>query len=54
MNVNQLHEQYWFSEGQIKSFHLDIQNNRVDVEFLIIYTRYKLIEDDCLHEDKAL
>ena len=34
MNVNQLHEQYWFSEGQVKSFQLDIQNNKAEIELL--------------------
>ena len=35
MNIDQLYGQYWFHDGAIKSFHLDIQNNRIEVELFV-------------------
>jgi hypothetical protein len=35
MNISKLHQQYWFHDGQIKSFHLDIQTGTIEIELLI-------------------
>ena len=35
MNIHQLHDYYWLNGGAIKSFHLDIQNNAVEIELLV-------------------
>ena len=35
MNIDQLNEQYWFHDGAIKSFHLDIQSNSVEIEMFV-------------------
>ena len=35
MDVHQIHEHYWLSEGAIKSFHLDIQNNTAEIELSV-------------------
>ena len=31
MNIDQLNKQYWFHDGAIMSFHLDILNSRVEI-----------------------
>jgi hypothetical protein len=35
MNIENLHGQYWFHDGAIKSFHLDIQNNYLEIELFV-------------------
>jgi hypothetical protein len=35
MNIEQLHGQYWFHDGRIKSFHMDIQSRRVEIELFV-------------------
>jgi hypothetical protein len=35
MKIEQLHGQYWFHDGRIKSFHLDIENGRVELEMFV-------------------
>jgi hypothetical protein len=35
MNIDQLNEQYWFHDGAIKSFHLDIQTSYVQIELFV-------------------
>jgi hypothetical protein len=35
MNIDELRGQYWFHDGTIKSFHLDIQSNRVEIELFV-------------------
>ena len=35
MDINHLHEQYWFHDGAIKSFRLDIQNSTAAIELLV-------------------
>jgi hypothetical protein len=32
MDILKIHENYWFYDGPIKSFHLDIQNNIAEIE----------------------
>jgi hypothetical protein len=35
MYIDQLHEKYWFHDGAIKSFHLDIENNTAEIELFV-------------------
>src|SRR5687767_1769319 len=35
MKIEQIHRQYWFHDGRIKSFHLDIETNRVEIELFV-------------------
>jgi hypothetical protein len=35
MNIHELHENYWFQDGAIKSFHLDVQNNIAAIELSV-------------------
>src|SRR5687768_14291901 len=34
-NIYQLHDQYWFHDGAVKSFHLDVRNSRAEIELLV-------------------
>ncbi|HWI91710.1 MAG TPA: hypothetical protein VNT20_10570 [Flavisolibacter sp.] len=35
MNFSKFLEDYWTSDGRIKSFHLDVGNNRAEIGLLI-------------------
>lgn len=35
LNINDLRKHYWFHDGSIKSFHLDITNNTAEIQLLI-------------------
>lgn len=35
MNIDHLLKQYWFHDGALKSFHLDIENNRIEITLSI-------------------
>jgi hypothetical protein len=35
MNIERLHGQYWFHDGAVKSFRLDIQNDCIEIELFV-------------------
>jgi hypothetical protein len=35
MDISRLHGQYWFAGGAVKSFHLDIQNSRIEIVLFV-------------------